>query len=206
MMTLEEIKEAVNEGKTVHWASDAYTVVKRSDGEWYILCTVNNNAIGLTWRDGVTMNGKPEQFYIADEAARGGHRLLTRRATALADLSATDDAVGDVVHADEQLSTAREKPFIWLDGEVLLGEGLDGHTGIIDAAGNITDAARKFLRFAAGHVIGDVAIVEEATCTNVDPAEVVTDVLAQLSVAKVYLADTAVHPTLERAAANDEWT
>lgn len=41
-MTLDEIKQAVEEGKTVHWASRAYKVVK----------------------DDVTVNGQPEDFFL----------------------------------------------------------------------------------------------------------------------------------------------
>ena len=68
-MTLEEIKSAVDSGKTVHWANDGYRVIK-SRGEYLVVFDRNQSCIGLTWRDGVTMNGEPEQFYIsATEAA-----------------------------------------------------------------------------------------------------------------------------------------
>ena len=67
-MTLQEIKDAVESGKTVFWASRSYKVVRDElhDGtvQWLIVCTVNNSAIGLTWQDGVTMNGEPEQFFV----------------------------------------------------------------------------------------------------------------------------------------------
>lgn len=62
-MTLDEIKAAVDAGKTVFWASEAYRVEK--DGSDYIIrCVLNQNVIGLTWDDGVTLNGHPNQFYI----------------------------------------------------------------------------------------------------------------------------------------------
>jgi len=68
-MNLQEIKAAVSAGKVVHWANEGYVVRKATfaDGteDYYILCLSNDNTIGLTWRDGVTMNGKPEQFFIA---------------------------------------------------------------------------------------------------------------------------------------------
>lgn len=63
-MTLEEIKAAVLAGKTVHWANEGYKVLHHK-GQWDIVCTWNGHAIGLTWRDGVTVNGKPEEFYVA---------------------------------------------------------------------------------------------------------------------------------------------
>lgn len=72
-MTLQEIKNAVESGKTVHWASKAYTVLKDQlrDGthQWliaYLHGTASANYVGLTWRDGVTVNGRPEQFFIAE--------------------------------------------------------------------------------------------------------------------------------------------
>lgn len=64
-MTLEEIKTAVESGKTVHWASPFYVVVKDRIGQWLIKCTANGYCIGLTHLDNVTMNGKPEQFFVA---------------------------------------------------------------------------------------------------------------------------------------------
>lgn len=63
-MTLEEIKQAVNDGKKVYWASKAYEVVKNKHGKWLIVCTLNKHAIGLTWQDGVTLNGEPSEFFI----------------------------------------------------------------------------------------------------------------------------------------------
>lgn len=65
-MNLEEIKQAVDSGKTVHWASDLYVVVHDSAGQWLIECTANGSCIGLTWADGVTLNGNESQFYIKE--------------------------------------------------------------------------------------------------------------------------------------------
>lgn len=65
-MTLKEIKEAVDKGCIVHWATDSYTVLHDNKDQWLIKCT-NEHCIGLTWRDEVTMNGKPEDFYIEGE-------------------------------------------------------------------------------------------------------------------------------------------
>jgi hypothetical protein len=69
-MTLDQIKAAVDAGKTVHWATLAYTVIhdtSRGCDQWLIAYNHgqhNANYIGLTWADGVTMNGAPEQFFI----------------------------------------------------------------------------------------------------------------------------------------------
>jgi len=63
-MTLDEIKEAVEDGHKVHLIDDGYQVIKDILGQWFIRCTHNGHCIGLTWADGVTINGKPEDFYI----------------------------------------------------------------------------------------------------------------------------------------------
>lgn len=64
-MTLDEIKAAVERGDTVHWSNTLYRVIHDSVGQWLIICDANQSCIGLTWMDGVTMNGEPEQFFIA---------------------------------------------------------------------------------------------------------------------------------------------
>ena len=66
-MTLEQIKAAVEAGKRVFWQHSGYEVVKDRVGQWFIKCVYNGNCIGLTWRDGVTMNGEPEEFFQAFE-------------------------------------------------------------------------------------------------------------------------------------------
>lgn len=63
-MNLQEIKAAVEAGKTVHWASTNYTVIKDSADQWLIKCKSNSSVIGLTWQDGETLNGKPGEFFI----------------------------------------------------------------------------------------------------------------------------------------------
>lgn len=64
-MTAQEIKAAVDNGKTVHWKNELYVIVKDKRNEYYIKCLSNNHCIGLTWEDDVTLNGKEEDFYIA---------------------------------------------------------------------------------------------------------------------------------------------
>lgn len=55
-------------GHTVHWASTAY-VVKYAPAidEFLIYCLLNESCIGLTWKDGVTMNGREDQFFMAEK-------------------------------------------------------------------------------------------------------------------------------------------
>ena len=64
-LTLAEIKRAVDAGKTVHWTNKLYTVEKWGDDHYAIVCSYHDSAIGLTWKDGKTMNGRPSEFYIA---------------------------------------------------------------------------------------------------------------------------------------------
>lgn len=67
-MILEEIKAAVLAGKKVCQHNSAYEVQHHS-GQFLIVCTLNQYTIGLTWLDGVTMNGEPEDFYISEKKA-----------------------------------------------------------------------------------------------------------------------------------------
>jgi len=62
-MTVTEIKEAVDSGLTVHWQNAAYKVVKDSKGQYLIEC-INGSYIGLTYKDGLTLNGDQSEFFI----------------------------------------------------------------------------------------------------------------------------------------------
>jgi hypothetical protein len=62
-MTLDEIKQSVNDGIEVFWAQDNYKVTKAKTGQYMIVCTTNNDSIGLTHRDGITLNGYGDEFY-----------------------------------------------------------------------------------------------------------------------------------------------
>jgi len=64
-MTLTEIKQALKNGETVHWANRGYRVIHDSVGQYLILCDSNQSCIGLTWQDGATMNGRPSEFFVA---------------------------------------------------------------------------------------------------------------------------------------------
>ena len=67
MLTLYAIKLAVMRGQTVYWGNESYRVIRDRIGQWLIVCD-NGYCCGLTWQDGVTMNGSPDEFYIADSA------------------------------------------------------------------------------------------------------------------------------------------
>ena len=68
-MKLEEIKKAVRDHEIVRHHNALYTVEEWSSG-FQIVCSSNQHAIGLTWTDEVTMNGKEEDFYIDNEYKR----------------------------------------------------------------------------------------------------------------------------------------
>lgn len=76
-LTLQQIAEAVDAGLTVHWQNAGYTVHKGpahpdtpgnniNPALRYTIDHANGQSLGLTWRDGVTLNGKERDFYIAD--------------------------------------------------------------------------------------------------------------------------------------------
>ena len=65
-MTLQEIKDAVDAGKIVHWMNDGYIAHKGKYGQYLVTFKANDSAIGLTWSDGVTLNGSEDEFYIAN--------------------------------------------------------------------------------------------------------------------------------------------
>lgn len=67
-MTLDEIKAAVRAGKIVHWKSPGYVVTVDMHDYFAVVFTPTRNCIGLTWRDGVTMNGEEADFFLANEA------------------------------------------------------------------------------------------------------------------------------------------
>ncbi len=66
LTSAEEIKSAVAAGNTVYWSNKAYQVVLDSVGQYLIKCLLNGACIGLTWADGETLNGRPEDFFIED--------------------------------------------------------------------------------------------------------------------------------------------
>jgi hypothetical protein len=63
-MTLDQIKQAIARGDSVHWVNSAYDVTRDKIGQYLICCNHNESCIGLTWRDGVTLNGAEDEFYL----------------------------------------------------------------------------------------------------------------------------------------------
>ena len=69
-MKLNEIKEAVLAGKAVHWKNGSYRgIFDPTRGSvvagFLIECVLNGDCIGLTWTNGVTMNGEESDFFVA---------------------------------------------------------------------------------------------------------------------------------------------
>ena len=74
-MTLEEIKTAVDAGDRVHWVNSGYVVTRDDLGQYLITFTRNGSAIGLTSRDGTSLNGQPDEFFI-EESAEVRHEVF----------------------------------------------------------------------------------------------------------------------------------
>jgi len=69
-MKLQEIKDAVLAGKTVYWKNSNYKVLNDDNNDWLIVYNhgqSNQNCIGLTWRDGETLNGEEEDFKVEED-------------------------------------------------------------------------------------------------------------------------------------------
>jgi hypothetical protein len=70
-MNVQEIKRAVDEGLQVCWTSTAYKVWKQQgSSSYFISCGTTGHTIGLTWADGVTLNGLEEEFFVEGAAER----------------------------------------------------------------------------------------------------------------------------------------
>lgn len=61
-LNVDQIKAAIQAGNTVFWKSPEYNVIRDSAGQW-LICHPDS-VIGLTWSDGITLNGNPEDFHI----------------------------------------------------------------------------------------------------------------------------------------------
>ena len=70
-MNINDIKTAVDAGKTMHWVNTGYVVRKDCLGQYLIVYLPNGNAIGLTNRVGTLLNGAEGEFFIAECDAPG---------------------------------------------------------------------------------------------------------------------------------------
>lgn len=67
-MNLREIKDALDRGDRVFVGSRLYEVVRDSLGQHFIVCLANQYAIGLTHRDGVTLNESESSFFVDQQS------------------------------------------------------------------------------------------------------------------------------------------
>ncbi len=62
-MTIQDIKDAIEEGREVYWANISYRVIKDSIGQ-YLIKHDSGDCIGLTNQAGDTLNGDETEFFI----------------------------------------------------------------------------------------------------------------------------------------------
>jgi hypothetical protein len=69
-MNIQEIKSAVDAGKTVKWANAGYDVIKDSLGQYLIVYAPSGHCIGLHGLEGTEyanrLNAAESDFYIAE--------------------------------------------------------------------------------------------------------------------------------------------
>ena len=64
LKTVEDIKQAVNNGLYVYWNNPSYKVIKDKHDQYLIHYIHNDNYTGLTHKDGITLNGDIKDFHI----------------------------------------------------------------------------------------------------------------------------------------------
>lgn len=62
----DDIREAVDQGLDVYWSSLQYPVRQDAIGR-YVIGPPGGHIIELTWADGETLNGRPEEFFVLDK-------------------------------------------------------------------------------------------------------------------------------------------
>jgi len=65
-MNAQQIRDAINSGHKVELFNGAYEVIKDCLNQYLIHCRVNDNYIGLTHVDNVTLNYSEDSFYIVN--------------------------------------------------------------------------------------------------------------------------------------------
>ncbi|WP_227267664.1 hypothetical protein [Roseobacter weihaiensis] len=62
---LDQIKSAVDAGKSVHWSNEGYVVHKDVLGQYLITFLPNGDSIGLCNRAGTELNGDEAAFFVS---------------------------------------------------------------------------------------------------------------------------------------------
>lgn len=193
-MTLEQIKAAVLAGKTVYWSNEGYTVILDSIGQWLIKYAPNAHCIGLTHRDGVTMNGAPEEFYMdgmpqpEDWQTRLEKQIAARRAAkvslakpeAITPPAALAGNVASVSNA-EVLSNAHA----FLKAERLAKYARWAQVKVALAIGNDHATPETIRACAASHLADKLAISDGLTLLQVGEAHT--------TLAEKLVADVAIY-------------
>lgn len=65
-MNIQDIKEAVDSGKKVFWASRKYAVIKEDTGTYKIRYTWNDKTTDLVKRDGMTLTCSSDKFFVEE--------------------------------------------------------------------------------------------------------------------------------------------
>ena len=76
-MTLDQIKNAVDNGLTVRWMNEGYKVIRDSIGQ-YLIWNYGGHCVGLTRRDG-TLRESERDFYI-DYHSQGYYDAIDEKA------------------------------------------------------------------------------------------------------------------------------
>lgn len=127
-MKAEEIKAAVDAGKKVHWSNKSYQVIKGKDD--YMIKGPTGHAIGLTWEDGKTLNGKEEDFFLAEAVD------LTTVPQKVAD--AIEDVFNSMRVRTKKVEVIRNDEPESFDVAVVYGDGKDDEFSFhVDPSGNL---------------------------------------------------------------------
>ena len=122
-MKLIEIKNALAEGRKVYHGNQNYEVIRDKIGQYLIVCSINGYTIGLTHKNGQTMNGKEEDFFIGLDMAEK-HRLcakIARKWTEEADIYALKEYYFS--NQFEWLDSMLDKELLDVAKEQGIGEG-----------------------------------------------------------------------------------
>lgn len=122
-MKLIEIKNALAEGRKVYHGNQNYEVIRDKIGQYLIVCSINGYTIGLTHKDGQTMNGKEEDFFIGLDMVEK-HKLcakIARKWTEEADIYALKEYYFS--NQFEWLDSMLDKELLDVAKEQGIGEG-----------------------------------------------------------------------------------
>jgi hypothetical protein len=122
-MTVTEIKAAVEGGQRVYWSHRGYEVVKDSIGQWHIKYT-NGQCIGLTHMDGVTLNGREDEFFtnvMPHDEVSTLNRLLAKASGVMEALS--EDPALDEVPFEQRLRYRRDAAALFAALSLVQGLG-----------------------------------------------------------------------------------